>query len=109
MKHEGKSKMDYTGLIVPILALVDGLLFGLAIKKGVMSFILLLIAFVISGYIGLSFVPNIPVASLWNKVVSYITTNAQSLSTIIPIGNIGSISLIFVLFILGLAVGIWKG
>lgn len=101
--------MDYTGLIVPILALVDGLLFGLAIKKGVMSFILLVIAFVISGYIGLSFVPNIPVTSLWSKAVSYVTTNAQSLSAIIPIGNIGSISLIFVLFIVGLAVGIWKG
>lgn len=101
--------MDYTGLIVPILALVDGLLFGLAIKKGVVSFVLLLVAFVVSGYIGFSFIPSVPVTSLMNTIVNYITTNAQSLSTLIPIGNVGSISLIVVLFFVGLGVGIWKG
>lgn len=101
--------MDYTGLIVPILALVDGLLFGLSIKKGVVSFVLLVIAFVVSGYIGFSFIPNIPITSLMNTVINYITTNAQSLSTIVPIGNVGSISLLVVLFFVGLGVGIWKG
>lgn len=101
--------MDYTGLIVPILAIVDGLLFGLAIKKGVVSFVLLLIAFVISGYIGFAFIPNIPVTSLMNTVIHYVTTNAQSLSSIVPIGNLGSISLLVVLFFVGLGVGIWKG
>ncbi len=101
--------MDYTGLIVPILAIVDGLLFGLAIKKGVVSFVLLLIAFVVSGYIGFSFVPNIPISSLINTIISYVTTSAHSLSALIPIGNIGSISLLVVLFLVGLGVGIWKG
>lgn len=101
--------MDYTGLILPILAIVDGLLFGLAIKKGVVSFVLLFIAFVISGYIGFSFVPNIPITSIMNTLVNYITTSAQSLSTVVPIGNLGSISLLVVLFFVGLGVGIWKG
>lgn len=101
--------MDYTGLIVPILALVDGLLFGLAIKKGVVSFVLLIVAFVVSGYVGLSFIPNVSITSIVSKATSYLITNVQALSTLIPIGNTGAISLITVLFVLGLGVGIWKG
>lgn len=101
--------MDYSGLIIPILALVDGLLFGLAIKKGIVSFVLLLVAIVVSGYVGFSFIPKISVTSLLNTVVSYITNHIQALTSIVPIGNTGAISLVVVLFVVGLGVGIWKG
>lgn len=109
MKLPGAIEMDYTGLIVPILALVDGLLFGLAIKKGVVSFVLLVVAFVVSGYVGFSFVPKVSITSIVSKVVSYITTNAQALSSLVPIGSTGALSLLVVLFVVGLGVGIWKG
>lgn len=101
--------MDYSGLIIPILALVDGLLFGLAVKKGVVSFVLLIVAFVVSGYVGFSFVPKVSITSLLNSVVNYVTNNLQSVSSMIPIGNTGALSLIVVLFVVGLGVGIWKG
>lgn len=101
--------MDYSGLVIPILALVDGLLFGLAIKKGVVSFVLLLVALVVSGYVGFSFIPNVSVTSLMNTVVSYVTNHIQSLTALIPIGSTGAISLVAVLFVIGLGVGIWKG
>lgn len=100
---------DLNGIIVLVLALVDGLLFGLAIKKGIVSFILLIIAFIISGYIGLSFIPKISVSNLLSTVVSYVQANLQSITSLIPIGSIGSVSLLVVLFALGLGIGIWKG
>ncbi len=101
--------MDYSGLVIPILALVDGLLFGLAIKKGLVSFVLLLVAFVVSGYVGFSFIPKISVTSLLNSVVSYVTNHIQAMTALIPIGSTGAISLVVVLFVVGLGVGIWKG
>ncbi|MCL6090037.1 MAG: hypothetical protein M1393_03240 [Candidatus Thermoplasmatota archaeon] len=101
--------MDYSGLVIPILALVDGLLFGLAVKKGVVSFVLLVVAIVVSGYVGFSFIPQVSVTSLINSVVSYTTTHLQLLTTLIPIGNTGAVSLVVVLFVVGLGVGIWKG
>lgn len=101
--------MDYSGLVIPILAFVDGLLFGLAIKKGVVSFVLLLVAIVVSGYVGFSFIPQISVTSLLNSVISYITNHIQALTSLIPIGNTGAISLVAVLFVIGLGLGIWKG
>ena len=101
--------MDYSGFVIPILALVDGLLFGLAIKKGVMSFILLVVAIIVSGYVGFSFIPQISVTSLLNSAVSYMSIHLQSLTALIPIGNTGAISLVVVLFVVGLGVGVWKG
>lgn len=100
---------DLSGIIVLVLSFIDGLLFGLAIKKGVVSFILLIIAFVVSGYVGLSFIPKISVSNLLTTVVNYIQTNLHSITSLIPIGSIGSASLIVVLFAIGLGVGIWKG
>lgn len=101
--------MDYSGLIIPILAFIDGLLFGLAIKKGVVSFVLFLVALVVSGYVGFSFIPDISVTSLVSSVVSYVTTHIQAVTSLIPIGSTGAISLVVVLFLVGLGVGLWKG
>lgn len=101
--------MDYTGLIIPVLAFVDGLLFGLAIKKGVISFVLLVVALIVSGYVGFSFIPNISVTSLVSTATSYISTHIQSVVSLIPIGSTGAISLVAVLFFVGLGIGLWKG
>ncbi len=102
--------LDYSGIVILVLAFVDGLLFGLAVKKGVVSFVLLLVAIVISAYAGFSFVPNISLGNLWNNtILPYITNHLTSVSSLIPIGGIGSLSLVIVLFIIGLGIGIWKG
>ena len=101
--------MDYTGLIIPVMAFVDGLLFGLAIKKGVISFVLLVVALIVSGYVGFSFIPNISVTSLVSAATSYITAHIQSVVSLIPIGSTGAISFVAVLFFVGLGIGLWKG
>lgn len=101
--------VDISGVVLLVLAFVDGLLFGLAVKKGIVSFVLLIVAFILSSYVGLSFVPQISISNLLSKAVSYIITNLQSIASIIPIGNAGSLSLLVVLFVVGLGVGIWKG
>ncbi len=101
--------MDLSGIVLLVLAFVDGLLFGLAVKKGIVSFVLLIIAFIISGYVGLSFVPKISITNLLSKATTYIVTNLQSIASIIPIGNTGSLSLLVVLFAVGVGLGVWKG
>lgn len=100
---------DLSGLIVLVLSFVDGLLFGLAIKKGIVSFVLLIVAFILSGYVGLSFVPKISAQHLFTSAVAYVEKNLHSISSLIPIGNAGSLSLIVVLFAVGLGIGVWKG
>lgn len=100
---------DLSGIIVLVLGFVDGLLFGLAIKKGIVSFVLLVIAFIISGYVGLSFIPKVSITNLFSTITSYVTTNLHTIASLIPIGNIGSLSLLVVLFAVGLGIGIWKG
>ncbi len=109
MKVEGVINMDYSGLIIPILAFVDGLLFGLAIKKGIVSFVLLLVAFVVSSYLGFTIISNQTVTHAINFITSFVSTHIQSVSSLIPIGSAGAISLVAVLFIIGLGIGIWKG
>lgn len=101
--------MDYSGFIIPILAIIDGLLFGLAIKKGIVSFILLLVAFVISGYIGFTNSFKMPVSDIFSRIVSFVENNAHGLATLVPIGSTGAVSLLVVLFVIGLGIGIWKG
>lgn len=100
---------DLSGIVLLILAFVDGLLFGLAVKKGIVSFVLLIVAFILSGYVGLSFIPKISLSNLVTKAVSYIVTNLQSIASLVPIGNAGSLSLLVVLFVVGVGIGIWKG
>lgn len=100
---------DVSGIILLVLGFVDGLLFGLAIKKGIVSFVLLIIAFIISGYVGILSLPSVSFSNLLAKVGNYILVNMNNITSLIPIGNYGSLSLLIVLFIVGLGIGIWKG
>ncbi|EQB72492.1 MAG: hypothetical protein AMDU4_FER2C00137G0045 [Ferroplasma sp. Type II] len=101
--------MDISGYILLAIALIDGLLFGLAIKKGIVSAILLIIAFILAGYAGLSFIPNISTS----KVISYATTffykNMSNAPGLLNLGHAGAVTIVLVLFLIGLGIGIWKG
>jgi accessory gene regulator protein AgrB len=101
--------MDYSGFIIPLLAFVDGLLFGLAIKKGIVSFVLLLVAFVVSSYLGFTVISNHTITTAFNFITTFVSSHIQSVTSLIPIGSAGAISLVAVLFIIGLGIGIWKG
>ncbi len=65
--------VEISGFLLLIVALVDGLLFGLAIKKGILSFVLLIIAMFIAAYVGFAFVPpHVSISSLASSVMPYV-------------------------------------
>ncbi len=91
---------DYQGIFYLVLTFVDGLLFGLAIKKGILAFIIFLVAAFLATYIGLS-LPSISITTLFSRAISfltYATARAPAIMVGLPI-----------LFFVGLAVGLWKG
>lgn len=90
----------YWPIIAAILALVDGLLLGLAIKKAIVSFLLALAAIILGAYIGVTF-PGLSASLLLSKAayfVSYAISRAPELFTGVSI-----------FFLIGLAIGLWKG
>ena len=101
--------MDISGYVILIIALIDGLLFGLAIKKGIVSAILLIIAFVLAAYAGLSFVPKISLSEISSYVTKFILDGIDKAPGLLSLGHAGAITLVTVLFLVGLGVGIWKG
>ncbi|MEM3197759.1 MAG: hypothetical protein QXL00_07530 [Conexivisphaerales archaeon] len=91
---------SYQSIIYLILTFVDGLLFGIAIKKGIVSFVLFIIGVFIATYVGIS-LPGISATLLISKLVNflgYILGKAPSFVVGLP-----------VLFLVGLALGLWKG
>ena len=91
---------NYQQIVYAVLAFADGLIIGFAIKKGIVSFILLLIGVFLGGYIGLS-LPGISVSLLLSKIAtfaSYLLSKAPVMFAGLPL-----------LFLVGLAIGIWKG
>ncbi|WP_337860115.1 hypothetical protein [Ferroplasma sp.] len=101
--------MDISGYVILIIALIDGLLFGLAIKKGITSAILLIIAFVLATYAGLSFIPHISASTAFSDASKFFYANISKAPGLLSLGHVGSVTLVLVLFLVGLGVGIWKG
>lgn len=90
----------YAAEVTMILIFIDGLLFGLAIKKAFVSVILILISFVIAYFLGLTFVPNISLSTIVQNVMGYASSA--------HFGNL-IISFSIVIFIIGLGIGLWRG
>jgi len=91
---------SYAAIINLALLFVDGLLFGLALKKGLTSAMLLLVAFALTAYVGLS-IPYLSSADILTHLFNIIL----SLSN-----HLGALFVTFpVFFILGIAIGFWRG
>lgn len=102
--------MSVTPALVTIaLIFFDGLLIGIAAKKGIVAMILLLIAVVLSAYLGIAYLKSLSASTIETWIVSHSSLLTQSIEGVLPIGSIGSISLSIVLFVVGIAVGLWKG
>lgn len=91
---------EYSWIVFPVLFFVDGLLFGLAIKKGAAALILAIIGFAIADFIGLSFLPNFNATQLLNSIYQY--ASQYTIGTI-------SFGTSVALFVVGLLIGIFKG
>ncbi len=83
-----------------LLVFIDGLMFGLALKKAFVSVILILVALVIAYFLGLTFVPNISLNTVVQNFLSYTTS--------VHFGNL-IITFSIVVFIIGLGIGLWRG
>lgn len=96
--------IEVNTIIDLVLSFVVGLLFGLAVKKGLIAFILALAGFFIASYIGLTFVPKVSILYEINRAISLLSEYVKNFQ----IGTI-ALSLTVVLFALGIVVGLWKG
>ncbi len=91
---------SYSGIISVILLFVDGLLFGVAIKKAIVSAILLVVAFALTTYVGLS----IPYLSS-SDIITHVSNIFVSFYA-----HLGAIFVTYpIFFLIGLAIGLWKG
>ena len=86
--------------ITMALVFIDGLLFGIAIRKAIVSIVLLIVAFVIAGFVSITFIPHISTSTFVSSIIKYASTL-----------HITAIDITFtvVLFIVGFAIGLWKG
>ena len=91
---------SYSSVITIILLFGDGLIFGVASKKALTSVVLIIIGLVVAGAIGLS-IPFLSINGLWTHVTGILVSQAS---------HIGPILYGFPIFwILGFAIGTWKG
>ena len=90
----------YAAYITLLLVFVDGLLFGLAVKKGLISIILMVVAFFLAYFVGLSFIPKIDIINVIHSVINYMAT--------VKFGSL-ILSFSLILFIVGFGIGAWKG
>ncbi len=90
----------YAAEVTILLVFIDGLLFGLALKKAFVSVVLILVAFVIAYFLGLTFIPNISLSAIVSQVMNY--TTAVHFGSLI-------ITFTIVVFFIGLGLGLWKG
>lgn len=87
-----------------MLTFVVGLLFGLAIKKGALAFVLAIIGFLIASYVGLTFIPKISIGYEINKATLLVSGYIKDFQ----LGAL-TITLSIAVFLLGIAIGLWKG
>ena len=91
----------YSALITIVLLIVDGLIIGVAAKRGVMSFVLLVVGLLLAGFAGLA----IPFSISSSDVITHMTN--IFLSQIRHMG--ASVSAFPISWLIGFAIGIWKG
>jgi hypothetical protein len=91
---------QYASLVTLVLLFIDGAIFGLAIKKGFTSILLIVIGLILATLVGLV-IPYLSLASVLNFVASLVASE---------ISRVGTLFVAFpILWILGLLVGIWMG
>ena len=96
--------VSYNQIITIILTFVSGLLIGLAVKKGLTALILGIVGIVIAGYVGIAFVPKVSLTYEFHKWSSFFLTYIST----VKFGAV-QLTLSVILFLIGLAIGLWKG
>jgi hypothetical protein len=88
------------GIISIVLLFADGLVFGLAVKKGITSLILVIVGIILAGAIGLA-IPFISLSDVWTHILGIFASQ---------VSHIGGIFYAFPIFwIIGFGIGLWRG
>jgi hypothetical protein len=96
------SLAPYSSIITIILLFIDGAIFGLAAKRGMMAAVLIIIGILVAGLLGLS----LPLGLSVNDVVSKLVHIAEFQAAH------GATAIIYtfpIFWIIGFLVGLWKG
>ena len=96
--------LTQTNYIDLALLFVVGLFLDLALKKGAIAFVLAVVAFLIAGYVGVTFLPSMSV----QRAISIAMKYANYYVSQVHLGAM-VMSLSFIVFVVGFMVGIWKG
>ena len=92
--------LTLAGIVGILLLLADGFIFGIAVKKGISSVILIILGLLLAAFIGLA-IPFLSVSGVWTHMVNVIISVAS---------HIGALIYVFpVSLIIGFALGLWQG
>jgi hypothetical protein len=91
----------YSDVITIALLLIDGAIIGVAVKRGIISVVLLAIGLLLAGFAGLA----LPFSLSASDIVTHLTN--IFLSQVKHVG--GVISAFPISWLIGFALGIWKG
>lgn len=96
------SLAPYSSIITIILLFVDGAIFGLAAKKGMMAALLIIVGILVAGLLGLSAPLGLSVSEIISKLVHILEFEASH-------GGTAIIYTFPIFWIIGFLIGIWKG
>jgi hypothetical protein len=98
------SLAPYSSLITVLLVFVDGLIFGLAAKKALISAVMIIVGIILAGLLGISLPSHLTANEVVSKLWGIVVFQAQHS------GALGGIFYTLpIFFIIGFAIGIWKG
>lgn len=94
------SLAPYASIIATILIFADGVIFGVAIKKAILSAVMVIAGLLLAGFVGLT-LPLPSTSSLLTLLTNTLTSQAQAVGPVIYA--------LPIFWIIGLAIGFWKG
>ena len=91
---------NIAGIVGIILLLADGLIFGLAAKKALTSVVLIVVGLLLAAFVGVV-IPFITANQVFSQITGLITSRASHLGPFVYS--------LPVFWIIGFALGLWKG
>jgi len=91
---------NIAGIVGIILLLADGLIFGLAAKKALTSVVLIVVGLLLAAFVGVV-IPFITANQVFSQITGLITSQASHLGPFVYS--------LPVFWIIGFALGLWKG